>query len=90
MVKKVVKKPVKKAPPKREFAPVSKKVPLRRSQIKSTSGKTTADFRPGREFSGRGSAFSLQKIFGFKISKDASGGTPAGGASNFKPKNIIK
>merc|ERR1719453_1040546 len=85
VVKKVAKKaapaprspPKKAAPKKAAFKPVSSKVPtprkasIPRSKVRS-SGKTTSGFRPGQEFSGRGSSFSLQKLFGFKLSKDAT------------------
>merc|ERR1719271_2276593 len=62
----------KKAAPVAKKAPPKKAAPPKRSQIKK-SGKTTADFKAGREFSGRGASFSLQKMFGFKMSKESQG-----------------
>ena len=83
--KKVVKKAApKKAAPKPPPKTLASRVPVKRSQIKS-SGKTTSDFKATRKFADRGSSFSLQQMFGFSVKKDASGGTPAGGRSKFKP-----
>ena len=87
------KAPPKKTPPKKTVAKAAppKKAPApKRSEIKRTIGKTTADFRPGRQYASRGSSFNLGEMFGFKIARDATGGTPAGGKSKFKPLNIIK
>lgn len=95
--KKVVKKAApKRAAPKKTVAkktvakkavPV-KKAPARVPRSKQRSaGGTTSDFKPGRQFAKRGSSFSLQEMFGFKIARDSSGRALQ---SYEKPKRIIK